>query len=381
MHVKPHPTSPKYKPDPTKTVARVWDNATLDQPLRVPWWRVMTLSVLLAVAMVIGLLFGWGWLERHYPNWPWLQWLPLSKNTTVVRPINQTVSTVVPAAVRQSLTSLLAVTPDLGPTGVYSAASVRGLALALSSDGWLVTLGQVNSDTLTVLPDAGTAQTVDRRVTDPASAAIFLKVSQLSQSPVDLSSQPPRVGQAVWVATGTWRHLTAVPRIVTGFSAPAWRSTDRQDGWWTLDQPLTAPLGAPVMAADGTVLGLVGDNNRVWSVDWWQSAVTSVVQHGTADRVEFGGQYQMTVDITAEPITASGAIIGASSGPAVTAKGPADTAGLRSGDIITAVDGHELHDDLASLLQTYHAGDRLTLTVQRASHTLNLKVTLGRLGP
>ncbi len=58
---------------------------------------------------------------------------------------------------------------------------------------------------------------------------------------------------------------------------------------------------------------------------------------------------------------------------------PAAKAGLKDGDIITAVDGQTVDDthDLSSLIVTHNPGDTVTLTVQRGSQVLTLPLTLG----
>ena len=65
--------------------------------------------------------------------------------------------------------------------------------------------------------------------------------------------------------------------------------------------------------------------------------------------------------------------------PPIVAGSPAETAGLKSGDIITAVDGHRVDagaglDDVLSL---YKPGDTLTLDVLRDGQTVSLSITLG----
>ncbi len=65
--------------------------------------------------------------------------------------------------------------------------------------------------------------------------------------------------------------------------------------------------------------------------------------------------------------------------PPVTAGGPADQAGLKAGDIITAIDGRRVDagaglDDILSL---YSPGDTVTLDVLRDGSTIQIQVTLG----
>ncbi len=57
---------------------------------------------------------------------------------------------------------------------------------------------------------------------------------------------------------------------------------------------------------------------------------------------------------------------------------PAAAAGLRSRDIITAIDGAAVADDsvFAKIINSHKAGDTIDLTVVRGEQTLHLKATL-----
>ncbi len=63
----------------------------------------------------------------------------------------------------------------------------------------------------------------------------------------------------------------------------------------------------------------------------------------------------------------------------VTSGSPAEKAGLRTGDLITAVNGQALSPnlDLAGLISQHKPGDQVTLTVQRSSQQRQVHVTLG----
>ena len=63
----------------------------------------------------------------------------------------------------------------------------------------------------------------------------------------------------------------------------------------------------------------------------------------------------------------------------VTEGGPAEKAGLKANDIITAVDGKAISgkSDLSSVIAEHSAGDKLTLTVYRQGETLTVTVEIG----
>ena len=114
-----------------------------------------------------------------------------------------------------------------------------------------------------------------------------------------------------------------------------------------------------------------------------------LISNGKVVRPYFGIRYQMITPAYAGTLTqngqsvpqAEGAWISNGSGsnqPGVEAGGPADKAGLKENDVITAIDGTTLNDNhpLTSVLENYKPGDTVKLTVQRGSQTLTLTLTL-----
>ncbi|MFK0289485.1 trypsin-like peptidase domain-containing protein [Streptomyces sp. NPDC090442] len=69
--------------------------------------------------------------------------------------------------------------------------------------------------------------------------------------------------------------------------------------------------------------------------------------------------------------------------PAVTPGGPGAKAGLRSGDVITEVDGAPVHsgEELIIKVRSHRPGDVLTLTVQRGDAQRSVRLTLGSATP
>ena len=77
------------------------------------------------------------------------------------------------------------------------------------------------------------------------------------------------------------------------------------------------------------------------------------------------------------PDGASGAYV-----KSVTPGGPADSAGIQPGDLITAVDDTPIHafDELRGTISAYNPGETVTVTIERDGQSSQVQVTLGTLG-
>ncbi|WP_399897344.1 trypsin-like peptidase domain-containing protein [Streptomyces sp. BBFR51] len=73
---------------------------------------------------------------------------------------------------------------------------------------------------------------------------------------------------------------------------------------------------------------------------------------------------------------------GGDGGPAVTTGGPGATAGIKPGDVITAVDGQRVHsgEELIVKTRAHRPGDRLELTLERGGKETKVSLVLGSSG-
>jgi S1-C subfamily serine protease len=141
--------------------------------------------------------------------------------------------------------------------------------------------------------------------------------------------------------------------------------------------------GAPVLNVAGQVIGVAVDTfsagrqtGFALSAQDVQAEVEQIVRDGRLVVPSLG---LLTAQVTAADV----ALKGTSSGARVitlTAGGPAEVAGVQSGDVLTAVDEVKL-DDAHPLQQVligqFRQGQRVTLTLQRNGSATQVQATLG----
>ncbi|MBW1602952.1 trypsin-like peptidase domain-containing protein [Streptomyces sp. JJ66] len=148
--------------------------------------------------------------------------------------------------------------------------------------------------------------------------------------------------------------------------------------------------GGPLVDAEGRVIGV---NSAIRSaggspdsqggsiglgfaipVNQAKRVAEELINTGRATHPVIGVRVDMTY-------AGNGARIGSSEGeePGVVPGGPADDAGLRDGDVVTAVDGEAVRngEELIVRIRSHRPGDVLDLTIERDGSERTLAVTLG----
>ena len=219
--------------------------------------------------------------------------------------------------------------------------------------------------------------------TDPSTDVAVIKVNVAASDLHPLtfaSSSAVEVGQPVAAIgspfglpeTLTSGIVSAVNRTIT---APNNYSIS---GAIQTDAPINhGNSGGPLLNASGQVIGV---NAQIESDsggnDGVGFAIPSDAVKSVADTIISGGKVRHAyLGITiATASSGSGAEVSA-----VKAASPAVTAGLKAGDVITAIDGTAVTtaDDLTAKISAHQPGDKVTLSVTRNGSTLKLDVTLG----
>lgn len=150
--------------------------------------------------------------------------------------------------------------------------------------------------------------------------------------------------------------------------------------------------GGPLVDLNGEVIGIntlvAGDTGNGVSAQGIGFAISINAAKPIADQLVASGHvthpYLGIRYVALNPVIAQQLGTNAKKGIAVATvvqSSPAASAGLRSRDIITAVDGTQIEDEstLAQALSTHKPGDKLSLTVLRGTNQSTVTVTLGEL--
>jgi putative serine protease PepD len=279
----------------------------------------------------------------------------------------------------------------IGPFGQprsSGASTATGTGFVLDTQGYVATAAHVvdGATSVTVKLQDGTTRTAKVLGTDDATDLAVLKINPagLTLAPLALgSSTALKVGDAV-AAVGD--PFTYERSISTGIVSGLDRTIQAPNGFTVAHAVQTDAAmnpgnsGGPLVDGAGRVIGVVdqiatdGSAKQSSGVGF---AVPIDLVKGELAQLKRGQRVAHAyLGIATSPAsgTATGALVGA-----ITAGGPAASAGLKAGDVVTAIDGHAVKgtSDLVADLAARKPGDTITLTVERGRQTRQVKTTLG----
>ena len=280
--------------------------------------------------------------------------------------------------------------------GQISAASVSGTGFIISDDGYIMTNNHVIDDArrggyeVSVLTYDGTEYTADIVGYDEANDIAVLKIDANGLTPVTMGDAGDIVvGRTVYPVGNPLGELNFT--MTTGIISATDRAitTDQDNGpinMFQIDAAVNeGNSGGPVYDGDGQVIGVVTAKTSATGVEGLGFAIPiedaahiaeQLIEFGyVTDRASMGiSSYTLPDSVADRYGLVPGAYV-----TGVQEGGPAEAAGLREQDVITAVDGKTVagSTELTSIVRTYDVGDTAELTVWRAGETLTLSVTFG----
>ena len=299
--------------------------------------------------------------------------------------------------------SITTETRTLGWFGQSTTSSAAGTGMIVSSDGYVLTNKHVveGANKVNVILDDGTTYEDVKVVgTDPANDVAFIKIDGVSDLPAVTfgDSKTMNVGQqviAIGNALGQFQN-TVTEGIVSGLNRAITASDSTGSAYEYLTDLIQTDAainsgnsGGPLVNAAGQVIGLnvatssANDIGFAIPISSVKGMLKNILNTGKAERAYIGVNYKtITPDVAKEynlSVKTGGYVYTDSKNTSAVISGsPADKAGVKSGDIITAINGVEVGKagSITALVGEYAVGDTIQLHILRNGGELNLNVTL-----
>ena len=288
--------------------------------------------------------------------------------------------------------------------GQSYSSTAAGTGIIVSADGYVLTNKHVIEGASTVrviTSDGKTYKNVKIVTTDPLNDVAFLKISDVTDLPAATlgNSKTLSAGQqviAIGNALGEYQNT-----VTSGIISGTGRSLTATDGNGRNSETLTDMIqtdaainsgnsGGPLVNAAGEVIGIntatstTADNiGFAIPISGVKGMLAQLIEKGTAERAYIGVYSQAINTSTAEsynlPVNKGAYLYNSQSYSAIIKGSPAEEAGLKDKDIVTAVGGVQIGaaGSLFSLLGEYKPGDTVQLTVLRGGEEIAVNVTLG----
>ncbi|MDO4774086.1 MAG: trypsin-like peptidase domain-containing protein [Candidatus Saccharibacteria bacterium] len=368
------------------------------QPTSQPSYRgLKVVAAIVGVVLLIGVVFGagalgaWLVLKGHKPAQFAAPQTPGFDGNTVVSADEADVENVV-KKVAPSVVSILVRKVNGGGSA--------GTGVIISGDGYVITNKHVidgGRQIAVVTVDGTTYSKVSIIGTDPLNDIGFLKIEDAKDLPQAAlgDSSTVRVGQKV-IAIGNARgHQNSVTSgIISGKGRPIATRGEAYGDVQVLSDLLQTDTainhgnsGGPLLNMAGQVIGIntaidANSQNIGFSipVNATKGLVRTVKEKGRVERAYAGMRYRMItpeVRVEYKLDQKQGALV-IGDNAAVAPGSPADKAGVKSGDIITKVNGRTVgeHGGLTSLISEYAPGDTIQLVALRHGKEMTFTLTL-----
>ncbi|MBL4890434.1 MAG: Do family serine endopeptidase [Rhizobiaceae bacterium] len=272
----------------------------------------------------------------------------------------------------------------------------QGSGFFVSGDGYIVTNHHVieNGAKFTIVMNDGTEMEASLVGADARTDLAVLKVEKADKeyTYVEFATKPSRVGDWV-VAVGNPFGLGGT--VTAGIISANGRDLARRqyDDFIQIDAAVNkGNSGGPTFNLSGQVIGV---NTAIFSPSGGNVGIAFAIPAKTAsviveDLIDDGHVVRGWLGVRIQPVSkdiAESVGLELAKGAIVTdpqPDSPAEKAGIRSGDIITAVDGNSIKGpkQLAKMIGSFTPDSKVNLSIWRDGKAMDIAVTLGKLaGP
>ena len=306
-------------------------------------------------------------------------------------------------SVSKSVVSIITNTSTTGSFFTGQVSQAAGTGFILSSDGYIATNKHVVANATkigVILDDGSTYEDVELIGTDPINDFAIIKIKDVKDlTPIKIGdSKTTNIGQqvvAIGNALGTYQN-SVTSGIISGKGRSLTASDSSRTTYETLSDMIQTDAainggnsGGPLVNAAGEVIGIntayASQGNNVGfaiPINSVKGIMAGVLKDGKFERAVLGVRYQTITPLIAKEkkldVTAGAYVKGSNNTSAVIKGSAGDKAGIKDGDIITAVNGTKIGTagSLGSLIGEYAVGDTVKLEVYRDKKYIELQVKL-----
>ena len=306
-------------------------------------------------------------------------------------------------SVSKSVVSIITNTSTTGSFFAGQVSQAAGTGFIISSDGYIATNKHVVANATkigVILDDGSTYEDVELIGTDPINDFAIIKIKDVKDlTPIKIGdSKTTNIGQqvvAIGNALGTYQN-SVTSGIISGKGRSLTASDSSRTTYETLSDMIQTDAainggnsGGPLVNAAGEVIGIntayASQGNNVGfaiPINSVKGIMTGVLKDGKFERAVLGVRYQTITPLIAKEkkldVTAGAYVKGSNNASAVIKGSAGDKAGIKDGDIITAVNGTKIGTagSLGSLIGEYAVGDTVKLEVYRDKKYIELNVKL-----
>lgn len=306
-------------------------------------------------------------------------------------------------SVSKSVVSIITNTSTTGSFFTGQVSQAAGTGFILSSDGYIATNKHVVANATkigVILDDGSTYEDVELIGTDPINDFAIVKIKDVKDlTPIKIGdSKTTNIGQqvvAIGNALGTYQN-SVTSGIISGKGRSLTASDSSRTTYETLSDMIQTDAainggnsGGPLVNAAGEVIGIntayASQGNNVGfaiPINSVKGIMAGVLKDGKFERAVLGVRYQTITPLIAKEkkldVTAGAYVKGSNNASAVIKGSAGDKAGIKDGDIITAVNGTKIGTagSLGSLIGEYAVGDTVKLEVYRDKKYVELEVKL-----
>ena len=306
-------------------------------------------------------------------------------------------------SVSKSVVSIITNTSTTGSFFTGQVSQAAGTGFILSSDGYIATNKHVVANATkigVILDDGSTYEDVELIGTDPINDFAIVKIKDVKNlTPIKIGdSKTTNIGQqvvAIGNALGTYQN-SVTSGIISGKGRSLTASDSSRTTYETLSDMIQTDAainggnsGGPLVNAAGEVIGIntayASQGNNVGfaiPINSVKGIMAGVLKDSKFERAVLGVRYQTITPLIAKEkkldVTAGAYVKGSNNASAVIKGSAGDKAGIKDGDIITAVNGTKIGTagSLGSLIGEYAVGDTVKLEVYRDKKYIELQVKL-----